>query len=278
MKRLLAVVCVVLLLQSCKPKMPWSPEDDSGLSPSGAAGSGDSALAPVRVDIGDVEQGVFVIATIDPQSKSDTVVVEEIKNRRDRMAIVNVSIKPPAPEQLWANFTIKCYRDFPETPVVFRGQVLVDDKQVGSISAVIGKGADRREFVTKVDLLNQFEEVPPTFLTTVTGELLLLPEGTDEAAVVPETATSSVVSRAVQFNPIRVNLVDVLPAVPAETTPGTAAPAAPAAPPADATQPETAPTPAPADAAQPETAPEPAPAPADAAPAAGQGEGAAPAQ
>ncbi|MCC6489961.1 MAG: hypothetical protein IT364_20905, partial [Candidatus Hydrogenedentes bacterium] len=186
---------------------------------------------------------------------------EEIKNRRDRMAIVNVSVAPPVPEQLWASYKLQCFRDFPDTPVVLRAQVMVEGKAVGSISAVIGKGAQRREFITKVNLLSQFDQVPQTFLATVVGELLLMPEGTDEASVVAETATSSLVSRALLFNPVRVNFVDTLPAPPAPDAtapvvlPPVPTPADPAATPPATPTPDAA-TP-PADAATP--APEPAP-------------------
>ncbi|MCC6488372.1 MAG: hypothetical protein IT364_12820, partial [Candidatus Hydrogenedentes bacterium] len=92
MKRLLVFACVVLLLQSCKPEKPWSPDDDPGLSSGGMSGTGTDSAAPVKVDIGDAEQGVFIVGTIDESSRTDTVAVEEIKNRRDRMAIVNVSV------------------------------------------------------------------------------------------------------------------------------------------------------------------------------------------
>lgn len=269
MKRLLVFACVVLLLHSCKPEKPWSPDDDPSLSPDGGSGTGTDTIAPVKVDIGDAEQGVFIVGTIDESSKTSTVAVEEIKNRRDRMAIVNVSVAAPVPEQLWANYTLQCFRDFPDTPVVLRAKVMVEGKAVGSISAVIGKGAQRREFSTKVDLLSQFDQVPQTFLATVEGELLLMPEGTDEASVVPETATSSLVSRALLFNPMRVNIVDTLPPPPAPDAtapvvlPPAPTPADPSATPPAAPAPEAS-TP-PADAAAP-VPPADAPA-ADAAPA-----------
>ncbi len=230
MKRTLIFVLSLLVLHACKPEKPWSPSRDESGKDNPPLNPAVSSVLPHTVDIGDAEQGIYLEGTISPESLSDSVHEEKTESRRGRMAIVNVTITPPVPDKLWATYLIKCTREFTERPVVLRAQIMVEGKSVGSIEVVLGKDARTNEFATSVDLLSQFDQVPASFLATVEGELLLMPEGIDESTINPETATSDIVSKAVEYNPIRVDIEgapagEPLPATEAVTT--EAAPEAP---------------------------------------------------
>jgi len=207
MKRVLvSLVVLFVTLSGCKPDKPWSPDDLQDLNDE------DPATAPLvvnveeKTNIGDAEQGLWIEARLTPESITPGMVNDEIENRRGRLAIVNVTIPPPVPETLHAIYTINATRDFEKTPVVLRAQVMVDGMPVGSIHDVFGADAMIKDLQVTVDLFSAFEQVPDSFLGTVEGELLLMPEGTDESTIDPATATSTATSKAIQFNPIRVNI------------------------------------------------------------------------
>lgn len=207
MKRVLVSLAVVLVaLSACKPDKPWSPDDPPDLNDE------DPAIAPLvvnveeKTNIGDAEQGLWIEARLTPESITPGMVNDEIENRRNRLAIVNVTIPPPVPETLHAIYTVNATREFEKTPVVLRAQVLVDGTPVGSIHEVFGNDARKKDVQVTVDLFSAFEQIPDSFLATVDGEVLLMPEGTDESSIDPSTAMSSATSKAIQFNPIRVNI------------------------------------------------------------------------
>jgi len=221
MKRLLLLTLSLLLLHACKPEKPWSPAEDKNGGENPLLNAAVNTALPISIDIGDAEQGVYLEATIAPESLADNVKQDKIKSGRDRLAIVNVKVTPPVPDKLWATYAIKCTRDFAERPVVLRARIMVEGKPVGSIEALLGKVARRSAFATNVDLLSKFDKVPASFLATIDGELILLPEGTDESTVNPETATSDITSKAVECNPIRVDIEGATPAEPTAATEAT---------------------------------------------------------
>jgi hypothetical protein len=207
MKRVLVSLVVLLVtLSACKPDKPWSPDDPQDLNDE------DLATAPLvvnveeKTNIGDAEQGLWIEARLTPEAITPGMVNDEIENRRSRLAIVNVTIPPPVPETLHAIYTVNATREFEKTPVVLRAQVMVDGMPVGSIQDVFGINAREKKLQVTVDLFSAFEQIPDSILATVEGELLLMPEGTDESSIDPATATSTATSKAIQFNPIRVNI------------------------------------------------------------------------
>ena len=247
------VIALILTAFACKPEKPWSPEDEQGLEADDLASVAVNAILPVKTDIGDAEQGIWLEGRLAPESSGGLITSEEIKNRRDRLAIVNISVPAPVPDELWVEYDVKVGRNFEDSPVVLRTRVITESTPVGTLAVVLGKEAQRNQtlrgqrITMKVDLFSAFEQVPDSFLAKIEGELLLMPEGTDESTIDPATATSSVSSEAVQANLIRVTIV---PGGASET----GAPSEPAAPAVTETvapeQPATDPAaPAPAEAA-----------------------------
>ncbi len=191
---------------ACTPKKPWSPDDEQGLDLNDLSSVETSTSVPVKTDIGDAEQGIWVEARIAKDSYAENVKVDEVDNRRNRLSIVNVDITPPIPKQLNAVYRVMASRDFDQTPVVLRANIMVDGKSVGSIEGVFGKDTRHSDVEVTVDLFSAFDHIPKTFLATIDGELFLLPEGTHENVIDPHSATSDISTKAVQCNPIRVTI------------------------------------------------------------------------
>ncbi len=266
------LIAAMVVLTSCQPDKPWSPDDEPEIDPGNMSGA--EPISPVEkpTNIGDVEQGLWFEARLVPDSIPPNATNEEIKNRRNRLAIVTVTIPRPVPDQLMAEYTLESTRSFENTPVILRAQILVDGMPVGNVQEVI-EVRDRDNKITRtVDLLSAFEQVPDSFLATVEGEFYLMPEGTDASMLDPAIATSASTSKAIQFNPIRVNVVpgndasgatvddSAAPSMPEDSAPAESAPpsdAPPAEAPAEASTPETG-----SESAAPDspTPPEPAPA------------------
>lgn len=200
----------VIALVSCKPQKPWSPYDeekgsevpkDPRTQPM-ALVVGNEAILP---DIGDVEQAVVIEGKLDTETLKPNVTIEESRDARDRLLMLNATIIPPYPKELWAVYEIKCSRNFPQMPALLRAEVVVDGKPVGKIPAVVlGKTATQNGVIAKVNLLAGREGPPETMLAKVEGELFLFPENTDETKLNPETATAPIRSKALIYNPIRV--------------------------------------------------------------------------
>lgn len=206
MKPLLILSVAILLATSCKPQKPWSPYDNGT---DGAALSTStpprSSMDRVNADIGDLEQAVFVSGKIGDDSKGPNVAVADMVDRNKNITKSEVTLSPPYPERLWAEYEVKCTRNFIGTIGVLRARIMVDDKAAGSFSLVLGSSAVKNGVSVKVDLLKPFGgNLPETFLAKVEGDFYLLPEGTDENQVNADTATSNIYSNALYGTMFRV--------------------------------------------------------------------------
>ncbi len=233
MKRHAAIIVALMAISACEAPKPWSPYDDQGDGTKDTSASAPLATVAPGIDIGDAEQGVFVEAKIAPESMNASVKAEEIQDFRKFATKLTVDVSPPAPTEFWIDYTVRCSRDFVERPVVLRADIKVDDQTVDTIVAVLGANARKNTYTKKLNLLKTFPSPPSTLLATVTGTLLLMPEGAAEGTINPETAESSISSMALQATPVRWNVVQA----DAASVPGA---------PADATAPAPADAPAPA--------------------------------
>ncbi len=208
MKRVVLFSLAVLVISACKPQKPWSPYDNTGTAATGAEPkTATSVDDQFNANIGDVEQAVYINGVIGNESAGPNVVVTELRDRNKRLMKSEVILKEPYPQSLWADYDIKCSRNFMSAPVVLRARILVNDKVAASFSEVLGTQASKSHVTAKVDLLKPFEgNIPETFLAKVEGDLYLMPDGTDENKVNPETATADIHSKAVYSTLIRVNL------------------------------------------------------------------------
>ena len=160
--------------------------------------------------------GEGAVNIIQPQTAVRPLV--EVRDRNKRLMKSEVTLKEPYPQSLWADYDIKCSRNFMSAPAILRATIMVNGKVAGSFSEVLGMQASKAKITAKVDLLKPFDgNVPETFLAKIDGDLYLMPSGTDENKVNPETATSDTHSKAVYSTLIRVSLQKpgAEPAVPA---------------------------------------------------------------
>lgn len=209
MNRVLFLALAVLLLASCKPQKPWSPYDKGGGIPNeldkDSHASSFSKNVQFGADIGDVEQAVFIKAQIAQGSTGPNIRIVDTQDRINRLVKSTVTITPPQPESLWANFEVNCSRNFMDAPAVVRARIMVADKVAGSFSAVLGTKAMKNGVSAKVDLFKPFQgQLPDGFLAKVDGDLYLMPQGTDEEKLNPETATSDVHSKVIYGTLLRV--------------------------------------------------------------------------
>ncbi|NUM53056.1 MAG: hypothetical protein HUU46_05380 [Candidatus Hydrogenedentes bacterium] len=241
----------IVLAASCKPQKPWSPydkesgtEDPKQEKPVTKLSGADQANA----DLGDLEQGVFVEGRLVDETGSPSVVVDTMLDRFKRVARTNITLSQPYPESLWAQFEVKCTRNFVGTFGVLRAKIMVNDTVAGSFSVVLGSNAMKNGVLVKVDLLKPFAgNLPDSFLVKTDGDLYLLPEGTDETQVNAETVTSNIHSKALYGTMFRVDCVKS--GAPTTTETSAQEPTQPAAPDAASVpqpDPEDATVPAPA--------------------------------
>ena len=99
-----------------------------------------------------MEQALHVDGQISAESAGPNVRIEDARDRNKHLIKSSVVLTPPFPESFWAEFDVKCNRDFKSAPAVLRARILVDGKVAGSLSAVLGAQASKTKFGAKVDL------------------------------------------------------------------------------------------------------------------------------
>ncbi|MBX7256905.1 MAG: hypothetical protein K1Y02_11135 [Candidatus Hydrogenedentes bacterium] len=206
MKRIVAILAIVLTISACKaPKKPWSPYSDDGSQSSESSSSAPLPVAAPTIDIGDAEQGIYIEAKLAPESQQSGIKAEELQDIRKYVTKLTVNVPETGSSELWVDYSLRCSRNFVERPVVLRAEVKVEGQTVDTIVAVLGANAKKNTYTKKINLFKNFATPPPTMLATVTGSLLLMPEGAAEGSINPETAESSISSPALQFTLVRVN-------------------------------------------------------------------------
>lgn len=157
--------------------------------------------------IGDVETGIVIKGRLDLRSKSRNIEYQETLTAKKDLAMVNITVNQPFPEELWLHFTIrKGGTDFEDNVVIVRGAVFLDETPIQQIEYAIPP-ARIQPFVheIRVDVMAHLSSIPDTLLARLSIEAILLmgvheiPE--DISAV--KTASDSTV--AVRSNPVRID-------------------------------------------------------------------------
>jgi hypothetical protein len=172
------------------------------------------------IDIGDVEQGVRIIGLLTATSTSENIVQTVIRDKRDRITLVNITVNPPNPGTLWIGVRMACTRDFVERPVVLDTKVLVDGRLMDTFTAVLAEGAQENRMQRNVEVLFGLDEIPETMLVSMESEALLLPEGTDITTIDPYSITEGQRTKAISHAPVRIDFSSPGPK-PSTETPGT---------------------------------------------------------
>ncbi|MBI4556863.1 MAG: hypothetical protein HY706_04705 [Candidatus Hydrogenedentes bacterium] len=212
-KRLGITVGLLVIVCSCFEQAPVKvPGPAAAPSPTLAT----TGKPEIELTIGDVEAEVCVETWLAEESRSDQLKGEKLVDTKNRLNLLSFSVPPPYPNQLWLRSAVKSQRKFPDTPIVVRATVLVDDRPVDTLATVLGGDAKVAEFGKSVDVLAGFEKAPETILVTLQTETLMLPEGTDLETVDAAAATTTPerISHSVMANPVRINFLPEAPPQP----------------------------------------------------------------
>ena len=157
--------------------------------------------------IGDVETGIEIKGQLDLRSKSRNIEYKETLTVKKDLAMVNITVNQPFPEELWLHFNIrKGGTDFEDNVVIVRGAVYLDETPIQRIEYAIPP-ARIQPFVheIRIDVMSHLSSIPDTLLARLSIEAILLmgvheiPE--DISAV--KTAPDSTVT--VRSNPVRID-------------------------------------------------------------------------
>lgn len=215
MTRFFLFLAVASVLVACGGSQ--KPASPTGGAPAvSTTGGSESAVIPAVVDLGDLEQGVVIQATIADADRPANADVQELVDMRENVSLATVNLSEPFPEELWVTVQVRAYRNFSEAPAALRIHVKRDDTTLATYGTVIGRlatGSEKRKEMTwRVNVLEGLEEMPDTTLIVAETELLLMPLGTVEETVDPMTADTDPIRKTKKpSNPLRLNF---------ETAPG----------------------------------------------------------
>ena len=205
---------VLILAPACSREKADSQEPHAAEMAAHPAAAPESPApkGPIPINVGDVESGIQVKATIAPENKAANVAVDEMTTARSQMVMCTVTVSPPYPEHLPVTFTVTASRDFLERVVVLQGNGLRDDAPLEPrYSAVVSaRTAPEGEKYTRtftVDVMQGLSAAPKTMLVNAKLDALLMPALADLEKLDPATAQST--DKTVIFsNPVRINFVE----------------------------------------------------------------------
>ena len=256
MRLMVALTMALLALSGCKEEKLTVPP---------ASGGADAPASPIvtdneKIDAGDVEAKVGLELTMEVGA-SPGIVVEELRNAKQRLNSVTLTVIPPRPAELWVKILLNTTESFATRPVAVRGKVFREiskgsKEEILSFQTILDAHAapHRRpadgsgypiEF--RVDALKGLVDLPATMLLSATAQVVMSPTGTDPATIDPATYTSTSEDTGnLLGNAFRINYAGIPTATPALPAPTPGAPAvdpsgAPAAPDAALTPPADAP-------------------------------------
>ena len=167
--------------------------------------------APVvpGLNVGDVEAGVVISATMPPESLSGQVSVDNMQTARGGLAMCTVTVKPPYPEKLNIQVTLTPKVSFEKQPVVVRGRMRRDEKPIDpEFTTVVTRGSPTGDAAIKYefDAMQGLATPPDTMLVYARFDAYLLPLDTPIMGIDPKTATSDQHTELLS-NPVRINFV-----------------------------------------------------------------------
>ena len=202
--------CALVCLLGCSggPSAPVAtdvPPDSTVASVDpGAAGPPSSSQ---RREIGDVVSHLKLSARLDLRSNLPSIKNTEVVTKLKNLAMVNVDVSQPIPEELWLAVWVKSAQNFVGSIVLVKGSIFVDYKEVETFTYVTGATAARNPYITSFDVLAGFDEVPESILVHASAKVSVF-EGGDESAFDPETAVALRGSTSdLESNPVRITFI-----------------------------------------------------------------------
>lgn len=207
---LLPVTAVLLSLSACSaPKSETPKTAEATAQPVAPPPAVAAPPAVPTLNVGDVEAGVIVSATVPPEGLSAQVSVENMETKRDRLAMATVTVKPPYPGTLSIQVTLTPKVSFKEQPVVVRGKMRRDEQPIEpEFATVVTEGGPTLATTIKFDfdVMNGLAAPPETMLAYARFDAYLMPVGTPIMGIDPKTAQSDQHTE-IMSNPVRINFV-----------------------------------------------------------------------
>ncbi len=161
------------------------------------------------LNVGDVEAGVIVSATVPPTALSGQVSVDNMQTARDRLAMATVTVKPPYPATLTIQVSLTPKVSFEKQPVVVRGKMRRDEQPMEpEFSTVVAKGGPTGDTGVKYDfdVMQGLTTPPDTMLVYARFDAYLMPVDTPITGIDPKTSQSDQHTELLS-NPVRINFV-----------------------------------------------------------------------
>jgi len=203
----LAAMVAMTAFPGCSGAKPEPPK-----APEGAAKPAEAPLAkPVEpgLDIGDVEAGVVVSATVPAEAITDQVSVDNMETARKRLSMATVTVKPPYPQKLIVRVTLAPQVSYEKQPVVVRGKLRRDEQPIEpEFSTIVSKGGPIGDNTIKFDfdVMQGLSAPPDTMLVYARFDAWLMPKGTPPTGLDPNSANSDQ-HTVLTSNPVRINFV-----------------------------------------------------------------------
>ena len=203
----LPVVAALISLPGCSGSKSEPPKE----AENAAKPAQPPTAPPVEpgLDIGDVEAGVVISATVPPDDISGQVSVDNMETARKRLSMATVTVKPPYPAKLTIRVTLSPQVSYEKQPVVVRGKLRRDEQPVEpEFSTIVTKGGPIGDNVIKYDfdVLQGLASPPDTILVYARFDAYLMPKGTPAMGLDPKTAASDLHTELLS-NPVRINFV-----------------------------------------------------------------------
>lgn len=206
----LSLTAALISLPGCSaPKSEAPKPAETAAQPGTPAQPAPATPAAPALNIGDVEAGVVVSATVPPEGISEQVRVDNMETARDRLAMATVTVKPPYPAVLNIQVTLNPKVSFEKQPVVVRGKMRRDEQPIEpEFATVVAKGGPTGEVSIKYefDVMQGLTTPPETMLVYARFDAFLMPLDMPITGIEPKTAQSDQRTELLS-NPVRVNFV-----------------------------------------------------------------------
>ena len=184
---------------SCRVRTDQQGPTDQPVTPSA------KATPEKPPDVGDAEAALRLTLTVAKPVPAN-VGVEELRDMRGDLNMLTVNVAPPHPQKLDVELTLKSSKGFAEQPLVVRVSVLRDGQAIESQTLTVAGDTPKNPFSYTFDAMKGLTAAPASMLLYAQAEIIMLPAGTDVAAIDPATVTGTPDTTGSKVsNPLRIN-------------------------------------------------------------------------
>lgn len=195
-----------------------SPSEDASSTGSESGGGAAVLAGDASLDIGDVEQGIRITATLAEKSSDAGIQNEEIIDLSKRVNLVTLTVDGPR-DSLWLTLKTEPRRVFTKNPVAIEVMLRTDVKMPGDESLITNRAplykglfvTRTREdyYLVEFDVLDGVSGRPETMLAQMEVTAIMTPVGTDPETIDIENFEAIEGQRThLLGNPVRINFVN----------------------------------------------------------------------